>query len=178
MNPCTGRLAFARRNALCLTYLKIHQINLKKWVSGFSFALKNHLPPIGAEVTFTGTATFEGQLPSSVNESRFQFLSFCRIGCRDVRIRSGSGVLGICRTSDADANAECNREPPRFSKTLTGNKASFSHRRPQASNKTTYLLRHCFSTSRIIALSAAWSSAQDISASSCPKIRRLAPRNL
>ena len=52
----------ARRYALDIARLQIHQVDLKKGVARFALALKNHLRPVSAEVPFACTATLKGQL--------------------------------------------------------------------------------------------------------------------
>jgi hypothetical protein len=114
MNPGTGGFAFARGHSFRIARFQIHQIDLKERISRLTFALKNHLPPIGTEVAFSGSAAFEGQLSSSADESCFQLLSLGGVGFRDISVGGRSGLLSICGGTDSDANAKCSREPPGF----------------------------------------------------------------
>ena len=76
MNPGTGCLAMAGRNALGVPRFQVHEVNLEERIILRPFTLENHLLPIGTEISFASPLPCEGKLSRRTEEP---LLSFCSI---------------------------------------------------------------------------------------------------
>ena len=71
VNPSASCLAHTGRDTRNVAGIKIEQIDLEEWISGFAFALEHHASPVAAEIALPRSTSSERQLANAAQQFSF-----------------------------------------------------------------------------------------------------------